>query len=110
MNFNKNDILLVTFPYSDLSNTKKRPALVVKDIEGSNTILCQITTKKRNMSKYEVELKKESCKGDIRFDSFIYVDMIYTLHSSLIIRKIGEITDSKTKMNVDDRLKTLFFE
>jgi len=51
MNFKKFDIVLVDFPFSDLSKIKKRPALVIKSLEGENTILCQITTKERNIKK-----------------------------------------------------------
>ncbi|KKQ76904.1 MAG: hypothetical protein US98_C0020G0008 [Parcubacteria group bacterium GW2011_GWC1_38_6] len=54
----KFDIVLVDFPFTDLTKTKKRPSLVIKPLEGENTILCQITTKKRNFHKYEIVLKK----------------------------------------------------
>jgi mRNA interferase MazF len=104
----KFDIALVDFPFSDLTRTKKRPALVIGSLEGENSVLCQITTKRRNIQKYEVPLPKESCKGDIRFDSFVYVDMIFTLHKSLIYKKIGEIDNSKTKESINQKIKLIF--
>ena len=63
MIFNKFDIVLVDFPFSNLIKTKKRPALVINSLEGENIILCQITTKRRNIQKYEIPLPKEFCKG-----------------------------------------------
>src|SRR3989344_4749114 len=93
----KFDIVLVDFPFSDLTKTKKRPALVINSLEGENAIFCQITTKRRNIQKYEILLPKESCIGDIRFNSFIYADMIFTLHKSLIYKKIGEVSNMKIK-------------
>lgn len=48
----KFDIVLVEFLFTDLTETKKRPALVLKSLEGDNTILCQITTKQRPIKKY----------------------------------------------------------
>ena len=109
MKFNKFDIILVNFPFSDLKDSKVRPALVVKPLEGENTILCQITTKKRGISKYEVVLPKKACEGDIRFDSNVYIDMIFTLHESLVINKIGQIKDNYVKKEVETKLKEMFF-
>jgi len=43
--FIKGDIVVVPFPFSDLSTSKKRPALVLADLPGNDIILCQITSK-----------------------------------------------------------------
>lgn len=110
MNFQKFDIVLVDFPFTDLSITKKRPALVIKHLEGNNTILCQITTKRRGIQKYEIYLSKEKCRGDIRFNSYIYLDMIFTLHKNLIYRKIGEISDSKIKEQIKGKIHEIFVQ
>ena len=88
--------------------SKIRPALVVKPLEGDNIILCQITTKKRGISKYEVILNKKSCDGNIKFDSNIYLDMIFTLHESLIVKKIGRIKENKVKTEIDNKIKAMF--
>jgi mRNA interferase MazF len=108
MTLEKFDIVLVDFPFSDLTQTKKRPALVIKSLEGENVILCQITTKRRNIQKYEIALPKESCEGDIRFNSFVYLDMIFTLHKSLIHRKIGKINSLKPKEAINQKIKLVF--
>ena len=104
----KFDIVLVDFPFSDLTKTKKRPALVINSLEGENVILCQITTHHRNIQKYEIALPKEACSGNIRFDSFVYIDMIFTLHKSLIYKKIGVINNQKVKDVIDNKIKLIF--
>ena len=104
----KFDIVLVDFPFSDLTKTKKRPALVINSLEGENVILCQITTKRRSIQKYEISLPKGACTGDIRFNSFVYVDMIFTLHKSLIYKKIGEVNNSKIKDIINKKIKLIF--
>ncbi len=109
MKFQKYDIILVKFPFSDLSETKIRPAIVIKPLEGENTILLQVTTQKRGLVKYEVHLSKKSCEGDIRFDSNIYLDMMFTLHESLIINKIGSIKEERVKEETGRKLKEMFF-
>lgn len=105
MNLKKFDIVLVDFPFSDLTKTKKRPALIINSLEGENSVLCQITTKRRNIQKYEITLPKEACTGDIRFNSFIYADMIFTLHKNLIYKKIGAVNNSKIKEMINQKIK-----
>ncbi len=110
MKYVKFDIVLVDFPFTDLSKTKKRPALIIKSLEGDNSILCQITTKRRNIQKYELFLLERVCIGDIRFNSYIYFDMIFTLHQDLIYKKIGKISDVKIKETINQKLKEIFIE
>ena len=104
----KYDILLVNFPYSNLKLSKLRPALVIVPLEGENTILCQITTKKRGITKYEVLLNKNDCQGEIKFNSNIYLDMIFTLHESLVIKKIGLIKEEKVIKEIEAKIKGIF--
>ncbi len=39
----KGDVVVVPFPFSDLSASKRRPALVAA-LKGNDAILCQITS------------------------------------------------------------------
>ena len=42
--FVKGDIVVIPFPFSDLTEAKRRPALVVAKLDGNDLILCQITS------------------------------------------------------------------
>ncbi len=42
--FMKGDVVVVLFPFSDLTQAKRRPALVIAELEGDDLILCQITS------------------------------------------------------------------
>ena len=110
MKYKKFDILLVSFPFTTLQSKKNRPAVIVKTLEGKNNILCQISTMKRPMQKYAVELQRKSTRGNIKFDSYIYLDMIFTLHESLHLKKIGKITDKKIKIEITRKLSEMFSE
>lgn len=102
------DIVLVEFPFSDLSETKLRPAVVVANPGGVNAILCQVTTRRRSIRKYEVPLPRTHCEGEIRFESNVYVDMLFTLHASLVKRRIGRIALDETCELISRKLLKLF--
>jgi len=48
--FIKGDVVVIPFPFSDLSGSKKRPALVLADLPGNDILLCQITSQQTNDS------------------------------------------------------------
>jgi hypothetical protein len=43
--FVRGDVVVIPFSFSDLSQSKRRPALIVAQFEGKDVILCQITSK-----------------------------------------------------------------
>lgn len=42
--FIKGDVVIVSFPFSDLTETKRRPALVIANLQGNDLIICQIAS------------------------------------------------------------------
>ncbi len=48
--FIKGDVVIIPFPFSDLSGSKRRPALVLADLPGDDILLCQITSQHSNDS------------------------------------------------------------
>jgi len=56
--FVKGDVVVIPFPFSDLSGSKRRPALVISNLEGNDLILCQITSKNIK-DDYAIELKDD---------------------------------------------------
>ena len=110
MNTKKYDLLLVDYPYTNLQNTKLRPALVLKALEGKNIIFCQITTKKQLFENYSIFLPKTACSGEIRFDSYINLDVLFTLEQSRVRGKIGFVKDPNVINEINSKLKSLFFD
>ncbi len=101
------EIYLVNFPFSDISSTKKRPALLVGDIKGDNKIFIQISTKKKLTKNYQIELKKDESNGEVNFNSFLNCDMIFTLHKDLVLRKIADIHQNKFKEVQEKRINII---
>ncbi len=93
----KGDIVVVPFPFSNLSGAKRRPAMVVSNLEGNDLILCQISTK-NFCDNYSISLsEKEFKKGSLNHESNILPNKIFTADISIIDYKIGELKESKTK-------------
>lgn len=93
----KGDVVVIPFPYSDLSRSKKRPALVAATIDGDDVILCQITGEMR-LDRYSVGVTGEDfIEGNLDFPSIIRPNRLFTADTSVIIRKIGAIKKDKMK-------------
>jgi PemK-like, MazF-like toxin of type II toxin-antitoxin system len=64
------DVVIVPFPFSDLTQTKRRPALVVASLSGEDLILCQITSTGRHNSRdylfSGISLRLRSLSGVVR--------------------------------------------
>jgi len=42
--FVKGEVVVILFPFSNLTQAKRRPALVIAGLEGDDLILCQIVS------------------------------------------------------------------
>lgn len=97
----KGDVVVLPFPFSDLSASKKRPALVISPLEGEDLILCQITSQLRR-DKYSIVLTNFDFKqGNLKVESNIRPNKLFTAEKSLIQYKIGSIKDKKLKEVID---------
>ena len=93
--FVKGDILVLPFPFSDLSNSKNRPALVLVNLPGEDIILRQITSQQSN-DLFSISLKgKDFVSGSLRKDSYIRPNRAFTANKSLILYKVGSISSHK---------------
>ncbi|MBS1684532.1 MAG: type II toxin-antitoxin system PemK/MazF family toxin [Bacteroidetes bacterium] len=103
----KGDVVIIPFPFSDLSGAKRRPALVIADWGGDDLILCQITSKSKNDG-YEVELDPSGFTfGNLPVISNIRPNKIFTAARTTILTTRGHISDQKYRQ-VYQKLKLLF--
>ncbi len=95
--FIKGDIVVIPFPFSDLSEVKKRPAFVVNKLSGNDVILCQITSQTVK-DKYSIQLRKiDFAVGNLSVISNIRPNRIFTADKNIILYKVGSVKESKTK-------------
>ena len=101
------DIVVVSFPFTDLSSTRKRPALVLANLEGDDIVICEITATMRKDS-YVVQLENKDLEsGKLKTNSIIRPNRILTIHKENINYKFGKIKDSKLQ-EVLEKLKIVF--
>ena len=94
--FERASIVLVDFPFSDLSDFKLRPALVLAKANNQDWFLCQITSN-AGIDKQAIEIKSSDFeKGSLQKISFARPDKIFTGHESLINRRVGILSEEKT--------------
>jgi mRNA interferase MazF len=94
--FVKGDVVVVPFPFSYLSSSKKRPALVLSSMQTEDILLCQITSQEIKDS-YSVSLESSDfLTGHLPKLSNIRPNRIFTVSKSLILYKVGSVNSKKT--------------
>ncbi len=104
----RGDVVLVDFPFSDASASKRRPALVVQSdsVVSVDTIIVPITSNiaRASATRLVVDPVDEGNSG-LKMVSAIACEGLFSLHRSLIVRTIGSLS-SAAMIEVDNRLKT----
>lgn len=95
--FVKGDVVVIPFPFSDLSQSKRRPALVLASLEGDDAILCQITSKSIS-DRYAIQIDdSDFVSGGLKQPSNIRPNRLFTADSHIILYRAGAI--EKDKLN-----------
>ncbi len=91
----KGDVVVVPFPFSDLTQSKRRPALVIAALEGDDVILCQITSRPLT-DEYAISLGDEDFEsGSLKQASNIRSNRIFTADSHIVLYRIGSLKKEK---------------
>jgi mRNA interferase MazF len=113
MSLRKGDIVLITFPWTDLTSSKVRPALVISDNsfnkQNQDAIFVLITSKKY-IGRFDlyVDTKDESFRGTgLKISSTFRMSKIMTLEQGLAKRRLGHASE-KLLGKIQNSLKVLF--
>lgn len=100
----KGDIVLITFPFTDLSGTKLRPAIVLVATDTDVTV-CFITSQLDWKDNSDIVLDP-SVENGLRKQSLIRVAKIATLDRSLAKGLLGKLTPDELSL-LNEKLKEL---
>ena len=97
-NIEQRSIILVPFPFSDLSSNKKRPALVVSNTEfnrkNEDVVCCLITS--NPMAKDVIKITNSDMEsGFLEFDSMVKPYRIFTASKNIVYKNLGKLKKEK---------------
>lgn len=91
--FKQADIVVVKFPFTDGSEYKKRPALVISNEEVNKTgdyLMIQITSNLNN-DDLSIAIEDSDCLQALPLKSYVRSHKIFTIHKRLILSKITSV-------------------
>ena len=98
--FVKGDIVVVPFPFSDLTQAKRRPVLVIAELKGDDVILSQITSQNVK-DDYSISLAPEEFEsGNLNKKSNIRPNRIFTADQKILLYKVGHLKKEKTEETI----------
>jgi mRNA interferase MazF len=99
--FVKGDVVVIPFPFSDLSQSRRRPALVLAVLQGDDLILCQITSKSIK-DNYAIPVDENDFEsGSLNQESNIRPNRLFTADHHIILYRIGNIKIIKLNQVID---------
>jgi len=99
----KGDVVVVPFPFSDLSTVKRRPALVVATPGGDDLILCQITSQQVR-DRYAIGITElDFAEGTLHKPSNIRPNRLFSASIDLILYRAGCL-NNRAVASVIDRI------
>jgi mRNA interferase MazF len=113
--FRQGDIVLVPFPFTDLSGAKQRPALVISperlNNQRADLVVVALTSQiPATFSEDELLLSNaDMAVGGLPKRSVVRLAKIFTIHQALIRQKLGQLPEAtvksilqKLKQSLDD--------
>ena len=84
-------VVLVPFPFSDLSQSKLRPAIVVANGGRGDWILCQVTSNSYQDSRAIELLHTDFTIGSLKVTSYARPGKVFTANESLFVSVVASL-------------------
>ena len=90
--YRQGDIILVFFPFTDFSSSKRRPALIISpdffNAAGEDLVLAAITSHITDDPNAIQLSETDFAAGRLPKKSIVKTTKLFTMHSSLIVKKV----------------------
>lgn len=106
-NVKQRDIILIPFPFSDISTNKRRSVIIRRsaiiisnssyNTHNDDVICCAITSNPRNYADCVPITNADLDKGQLNYESQIKPTKVFTLNKSLIIKSLARLNIEKSK-------------
>ncbi len=105
--FVKGDVVVLPFPFSDLTQAKRRPALVIAELKGDDVILCLITSQWVK-DEYAISIDEDDFEqGSLKKKSNIRPNRIFTADVSIILYIAGRLKKKRIDNVIDKVIEIL---
>ncbi|WP_276621513.1 type II toxin-antitoxin system PemK/MazF family toxin [Syntrophomonas wolfei] len=97
--YKRGDVILIPFPFSDLSGSKKRPALVLAAINDWRELVCMmLTSSLKGINEITVSHLENA---GLPKPTVARIHRIFTIDQSIALKKLGSLhpADLKNVMN-----------
>jgi mRNA interferase MazF len=101
----KGDIVLLPFPFTDLTGNKNRPALILISNQ-DNVTVSFITTQLKWKSDFDILIEPTSRNG-LKRQSLIRLDKFATIDKNLVIGKLGDLNNYEMDLLNHNLIKIL---
>jgi mRNA interferase MazF len=103
----KGDVVVLPFPFSDLSKAKKRPALVLAALPGDDIILCQIASAETQDTDSVVLGETDFLEGRLSRTSHVRPNRIFTAARQIILYRAGHLKKAKIEEIVEATIRII---
>ena len=99
-NYKRGDVVLVPFPFTDLSTAKQRPALIISsdryNSEREDLLLAAISSQVKSPVPWDEFLIPQSdlVASGLPKSSIVKLAKMVSLHQSLVVKRIGSMPNS----------------
>jgi mRNA interferase MazF len=94
MMFERGDLLLVPFPFTDLSAAKRRPVLALTAPDGYGDFIALPVTSRPQPEQGVPLAPADLVRGSLPAASWIRTDRIVTVNASLVVKSIGRVSEA----------------
>ncbi|MBS4000997.1 MAG: type II toxin-antitoxin system PemK/MazF family toxin [Desulfobulbaceae bacterium] len=109
--YNQREIVLVPFPYSDLTSVKRRPVVILSNNrfnENRKDLVVAAITSKEFTDEYSVIITNNELEyGILPEPSVIKISKLFTIHKSKVVKKFSILNHSSFE-EVTKKLRLLF--
>ena len=100
-------VVLVPFPFSDLSQAKLRPAIVLAAVGRDDWILCQITSTPYGDPRAIPLGDADFATGSLHVASYVRPGKLFTAHKRLMVSHVGQLKPQPLQNIVDAIIQIL---
>ena len=93
MMYQPSEVVLLPFPFTDLSASKKRPVLILKKPNFQGDFLAVQITSHSGYENALVLHQDDFILGLLPKNSYVRLDKLVTLNESLVVQRIGQLSD-----------------